>query len=687
MSKRRAPKRPAPAPDPEVVPPSEPPASGPDAEAGGLSAGKRRAFWAATLLLPLLFFALLEGGLRLAGYGADYPLFVDVEGAEGYRMPSREVASRYFANNSPPTPNPDFFRTAKPKGSFRVLVQGGSSAAGYPFYRGAAFPQILGTRLRLAYPDREVEVVNTAMAAVNSFTLLDFADEILEVEPDVVLIYAGHNEYYGALGAASTESVGGSPGLTRLYLSLRGLRTVQLLRNALAAAQRASSDREAGERPSSTLMARMVGEQDVPYGSDLYRDGLEQFEGNLDRLLARYERAGVPVYIGTLASNERDQRPFVTAHPEGADVDAWAALVQRGIALVEAGRAEAGVAALREATATDTLAADAYFVLGHALLSTGDRAGAASAFARARDLDALRFRAPSAFNDVIRAVAARRGATVVEVEGHLREVSPDGLVGHVTMLEHLHPTLDGYAAIADAFFDALVEDGRVGPSPQPTPPGRMVRLVTPMDSLSGLIRLDQLTASWPFREGEHRPLVLDTARTPPAALRFARATIAGRPWLVYADSLARLYEQIGDTRDALVTRRAIVQTYPFMALPYVHLANLELNRATAEGRGDRLPYIVGLYQQALDRDSTNADAHAMLGALALQAGDAGRGVFHLERAVRGGAGSRPLYNLAGAYGMLGRWDDAERASRQLLQMEPSNPRFLALAEGVRQRRL
>ena len=650
---------------------------------GDLSAGTRRAFWVATLLIPVLFFVLLEGGLRVFGYGGSYPLFVETEGAPGLLAPSRDVARRYFASNRPPTPNADYFPAEKAEGTFRVLVQGGSSAAGYPFYRGAAFPEILETRLNLAFPDRQVEVVNTAMAAVNSYTLLDFVDEILEVEPDAVLIYAGHNEYYGALGAASTESLGGSRTLVRAYLALRDLRIVQLLRGGLAALQRAGADRP-GERPSDTLMARMVGEQTVPYGSEVYRAGLDQFEDNLGRMLEAYAAEGVPVFVGTLASNERDQRPFVTAHSPGVDAEAWQEDLQQAIAAVEGG---AGLDVLRAVADADTLAADAPYVLGHALLAAGDRDGAQAAFDRARDLDALRFRAPTAFNDVIRQQAQQHGAEVVEVERALRRLTPDGLVGSVAMLEHLHPTLLGYATIADAFFEALVASGQIGPTPQPTPPGRLVGLVTPMDSLAGYVRLDQLTRSWPFRPSEHRPFTLDTTRTPEFVLERAEATLAGRPWLQEADALARFYEQRRDLRNALVTRRAIVQSYPFLAEPYVHLANLELRRADV-GRADQRGYVAGLYAQALDRDASNPTAHAMLGALRLQGGDATTAIYHLERAVAGAPDeTQPLYNLAGAYATLGRWDEAEAAAARLLQLAPGDERFARLAEGVRQRRL
>ena len=670
----------------DATPPSEPTEA---AETPTLSAGRRRLFWGITLALPLVFFLLLEGGLRVFGYGGSYPLFVDVEGAEGIQMPSRQVATRYFVNTSSvPTPNPDFFEAEKGEGTVRIVAQGGSSAAGYPFYRGGSFPQTLATRLGLAYPDADIEVINTAMAAVNSYTLLDFADEIVEIQPDAVLVYAGHNEYYGALGAASTESLGGSRWLVRTYLALDGLRTVQLFRGLLGAVQRANADTETGERPSNTLMARMIGDQEVVEGSETFQAGLDQFRDNLDRLLATYQDAGIPVYIGTLASNERDQRPFITVHDAGIDAEAWRADLDDAIDVLEDGDPD-GLEVLREVVAENPGAADGHFVLGHALLAAGDREGAAEAFGRARDLDALRFRAPTAFNRVIREVARARGATVVETEAALQAAAPDRLVGSVTMLEHLHPTLLGYALMADAFFDALVSDGVVQrEAPRPTPPGRVVQLLTPADSVAGHIRVEQLTSNWPFRPDERQPLRLDSARTPPFVVRTARALLDGEPWLQTTDALARFYEQNGRIADALETRRAIVQAYGFLPEPYVHLANLELRRAQAGGGNDDMNYVAGLYQQALARDSMNVDANAMLGALALQAGAVPQGTAYLERAVEADpSAAQPLYNLAGAYAMQRRWDDAEAASQRLLRLAPDEPRYQRLAEGVRLRKL
>jgi tetratricopeptide (TPR) repeat protein len=658
----------------------------PEAAEAELSAGTRRAFLVVTALLPVLFFVLLEGGLRLFGYGDDHPLFVPVEAAPDHLTVNRQVARRYFANAaSVPTPNPDLFLADKPAGTFRIVAQGGSSAAGYPFYRGASFPQILGTRLRLAYPDREIEVVNTAMAAVNSFTLLDLVEEVIEAEPDAVVIYAGHNEWYGALGAASTESFASSPGLTRAYLALRRFRTVQLVRDAIGSlASLRGGEREAGRPPSNTLMARMIGEQNVPYGGETYRAGVRQFRENLGRILATYEEAGVPVYISTLASNERDQRPFITAHAPGADTTAWFEAAQSGADALYEERIPEAVELLERATALDTLAADAYFALGHAYEAAGRGAEAREAFERARDLDALRFRAPRAMNHVIRRAAAEHGARVVEGDSAFRAASPGDVVDSRLMLEHLHPNLDGYSVLADAFFEAFVADGLLGGAPRPTPAGALVRLVTPMDSLAGRIRVAQLTAGWPFRPEEAQPFRLDSSRTPPYVLGFAQGVMDGDPWLQSAAALAERYEADGRIRDALVTRRAVVQAFPFLPEAWSGLASLELRRIQAAGQTDRLPYAAGLFQRALEQDSAHVPALAMLGALALQAGDRDAAIRFLERArAEAPETEQVLYNLSGAYLMERRFTEAAALADELIALQPENPRYRALREGIR----
>ena len=120
---------------------------------------------------------MIEIGLRLAGFGATYSLFIENPQEPDYLTPRPDVVKRYFPDQaSAPsvTIETNFFRRNKPANGLRLVVQGGSTAAGYPFGYGASIAGMLDYRLKQSFPNRPVEVINTALAAVNSYTVLDF---------------------------------------------------------------------------------------------------------------------------------------------------------------------------------------------------------------------------------------------------------------------------------------------------------------------------------------------------------------------------------------------------------------------------------------------------------------------------------------------------------------------------------
>ena len=58
-------------------------------------------------------------------------------------------------------------------------------------------------------------------------------DEIIENQPDLILIYAGHNEFYGALGVASAESIDKIRWIVKIYLQLNHFKTFILIKNMI----------------------------------------------------------------------------------------------------------------------------------------------------------------------------------------------------------------------------------------------------------------------------------------------------------------------------------------------------------------------------------------------------------------------------------------------------------------------
>ena len=483
---------------------------------------------------PFVLLGLVEAGLRLVGFGHELePLFVPSPQQPTYLQANPRAVLRLFVDpaQAPPVSiETAYFRARKAPGTFRVFVQGESSAAGFPYGLGASLAGVLDQRFERAFPSREIEVISTALAAVNSYALADFADEILAQQPDAIVIYVGHNEYFGVLGAGSTLRMAGSPTLTRAYLAVREWRLFQLVARVLGwTGRRADAPAVTG---FDTLMAGVAGDRAIPYGSALFRRGEEQFTANLDRLLARYAEAGVPVFIGTLVSNERDQAPL--AMLAGIEGDAT------------------GAAKMAYHTAQDAEGAGKY-------------EAARDGYAWARDLDPLRFRAPAVFNSIVAVQARRHGATLVDVHRRFVDASAHGLVGKNLLLEHVHPNLDGYFVLADAFFDAMVEAGLPG-EPEVRIDDAQARRempVTDIDRWLGEYKVRRIEAAWPFTIESVRP-----GLPPPGseAERLAQALYTEQlNWPEAQDALRRHYRETGNRPEYARSTTVLADAFPFAA--------------------------------------------------------------------------------------------------------------------------
>ncbi len=632
-------------------------------------------------LMPLLVLLLAETVLRVADYGSYPPLFHPIEGYEGYLQPNEGVAARYFTTiESIPGIPFDSFQASKPDSALRVVVQGGSTAAGFPFYFGGSFPDMLEQRLLMTFPGRQVEVVNTAMAAVNSYTLWDLADEIIAQDPDLIIIYAGHNEYYGALGVGSSQLLGRNPALVRLYLSVTSYRTVQLLQDVIRNVVGLFRSSQASEPGGATLMQNMVGEQRIPLGSPLFKAGIDQFRSNMDRLLRRYHEAGIPVLIGTVVSNERDHAPFLSGVPNSQDAPAVRSGVQDALSRFASGDSSDAIREISEVIVDHPEYAAAWYARARMLDEIGQPDAAEGDYREARQRDELRFRGPDEINKVIEELSRRHNATLVETEKAVRNASPNGVPGRRMMLEHLHPTIEGYFELSDAFYLAMAKSapgrdrGFQWEAPVTKEAARQNLLVTPIDSLTGLYRVQQLMRSWPFQPMGVKAKSVDT---------LAAGTLAGSLALqVYTRDITRLqaldtFQQAaastGNIRSALQSIFAIIQRYPFLPGPYLSAANIQMairDYAQAE------QYVLASLERA-----ESAEGLRILGSLLLNRQQPTDAIPRLERAIQlEPSDAIATYNLAGAYALVGRYDDARRVGLQARDLAPRNQdilRFLA----------
>jgi tetratricopeptide (TPR) repeat protein len=579
----------------------------------------RRVLLALTLLAPLALLALAEGALRLAGIGRVEPLFVPVETAPGYLQPNPEVIRRFFPNPAAAASvsiDSTYFPERKPPGSLRLVVMGESSAAGFPYGRFGSPGEFLARRLERSLPGRDVEVITTAMSAVTSYVLLDFVDEILAVRPDAVLIYTGHNEFLGIGGVGSSYVSAGSPALARLTLQLRRLNVYRALETSLSGLLGAAPAPDEG-----TLMSRVARERSIPLGSPLYRRGLEQFRGNMERILARFAAARVPVYVGTLASNERDQPPFLSLRDPAGPAARFDAALAKSRAALEGGDAAAAEAAAREAVGLDEGAADGWFALGRSLEAIGRHSEARAAYLEAKDRDALRFRATEAVNDTLRELATAHGAVLVDSQRALAAQAANRIIGDDLMLEHLHPNVRGYFILSDAFY-ARLADALDAPVRIPRETAWQERPATEIDELAGGYRVLLLENDWPFVP-QRRPVELPAPRNDIERLALEWFT-RRRSWAETMTEALVVYQREGRTEEAARVAVNLAEAFVNQADPQAGAGRLLL-RADAPARA--LPYL----KRAVALVPTDVDYGLSLAEAQFKAGDAAASAATLEQ--------------------------------------------------------
>lgn len=594
-------------------------------------------FLAITVLTPFLLLGTLEVALRVLWKGGAVPVFVTAPAGMGdYLLTNPELAHRYFTMQATvPAPMVQPFAAHKPANGFRVFVMGESTAAGFPWPPTGAYSGLLQDVLRDAMPGDSVEMVNLAIPATNTYALLDQTDAVIAQHPDAILIYVGQNEYYGALGVGSTESVGSWPPLVRSYLWLERFRTFMLLRDGVTRLRLAFRKPSANAQQAASFMEVVAANQKIVLGGPAYEAGVRQFRGNLTRMLAKFRRAHVPVFIASIVTNERDMHPFASpanALPGGAD-----------------------------AVYDSAQAADA----------RGDSVRARELYVKARDLDVVRFRAPSEFNDVIRSVAKNEGAVYVPVAEAFHAASPEGIIGHNLILEHLHPNQAGVTLIAHEFWNSMDSSASVGhemhaDSVKPWASYVAGMDLTPFDYRMVEHTVKTLSLRWPFVPVAQNTDYRGTYHPINATDSLAFLASAGLPWVQAKTELGQLYEKRGFPDSAVAEYRGLIRDLPVATPPYELAAHARLQVAdTAQA--------VRYLNEAYAIHPSPYTAYT-LGMIAVSTKDYQHAVDYLTRAAELEPQSAQIwYQLSIAHTYMHDIQGARAAAMQAARIQPDFP--------------
>jgi tetratricopeptide (TPR) repeat protein len=550
----------------------------------GISPRRRLVFSIITLSIPFLFFTLLECSLRLLHYGPDLSLFkIEIVNGKSYYTLNPSVKNRYFSRVSfTPDPSPEDFPISKPPGTFRIFCLGGSTTVGYPYWYNGAFSSFLRDRLKVLFPDRSIEIVNVGMTATNSYTVLDLTKDLMKYEPDLFIVYGGHNEFYGALGAASNDRVSSARWMTLLYLRMVHLRTFQLVSDIVSELMSVLGRAPVDYSSRSTMMEQVARGENVPYGSDRYVQAFGIFQQNLEDLRVLCRTHHIPLILGTQVSNLRDQYPFISNNATGISQQQksrFQQLYQSGLELQSEGLFDSAIVLFRSAISIDTLYADAHYRLARCLDAEGRGREAYPEYVLARDYDELRFRMDSKFNNLVRSMDDNEHCSVADIEKVFKSLSQDSLIGYNLILEHLHPNVRGNFLIAKEYARMMWNRGLLAPPDERTKRDTVSddslwehRHLTEVDEIMAARKIELLTCGWPFRN-ETRTVapVPGTDRLRIIAEKAIHNQIG---WVTAHERASEYYVRRGDYGNAEKEYETIVNQLPLDVDAFLALARL-----------------------------------------------------------------------------------------------------------------
>jgi tetratricopeptide (TPR) repeat protein len=635
--------------------------------------------------IPALTLGTLELGLRLAGYGHPTSFLIkNPAPAQDTIVENRQFSRPYFSRELMRIPaSLAFSATKADKETFRIFVFGESAAEGDPS-PAFGFARILQVLLQERYPERKIEIINTAVTAINSHVIRPIANECARYSGDVWLIYMGNNEVVGPFGAGTVFGPQApSLPLIRASIAVKGSRTGQLLDNILHNTFRGSIPKE---WEGMEMFLKQQIREDDPRMSAVY----SHFERNLSEIISAGVGCGATVIVSTVGSNLRDCPPFGSLHSKDlatAKLAEWDSKYQAGVVLEGMGKFAEAIIQYQQAAALDDRFAEMHFRLARCHASLRQTEEARRHYGLARDLDTLRFRADSHLNGIVRKVAGKlqkQGVRLADIEAALAGQSPDRIPGEEVFYEHVHLTFEGNYVIARRFAEQIVQ--ALDTPAARAESGKSLLSAAQCAERLGLNDWERLCMADAMERRMRRPPFTNqlehearSARQEKivSELRRQDATNFQASVAIYMQALARrgddwqLHDrfagallQHGDKEQAAEHWRQVAGLIPHRGQTYDLLGSVLLD----EGKFDQAEKP---YQQLLQLQPDSLEGHIGLGRVRLGQHRGTEALAEFHRAIKQQPrAARPYNHLGMALVQLDDKVGAEKAFREAIRLEP-----------------
>jgi lysophospholipase L1-like esterase len=361
-----------------------------------------------------------------------------------------------------PGPPAQIFSRQKAPNTYRILVIGESTSRGFPYPVHLAFPAQLEHMLNNATSNKHVEVLNFSISASTTTVGHKILREAVDLSPDLVIIYYGHNEFIGIGGAGIHQTW-----QTNLHSLLNKSNIVQIL-------QKASTPK--APATNAMLLERMSSRNNIPYKSKRYQKAHKTFANSYKQILALLAKHQISYITCAPARNLREFPPL------GFKDDSKASL---------------------------------YYSKGLQFIQSNKLDSARHAFSNASDHDAIRLRATSQIVETIQSLTQEFQGIYFDTQHYLDSLDSKGIAGNEVFLEHVHFSLKAHSLVAKKLAHIIMAQKFNEPLQElPSVEWTLLEELASTQILLNLYNSYPLSA-YKYRNNIHLQMLYDTTSTTP----------------------------------------------------------------------------------------------------------------------------------------------------------------------------
>lgn len=362
---------------------------------------------AAFVFLSLVALEIMYSVLNLG----ENNFFLLKEGANGKKVVFNYSLLNKYYNNVTTTPY-NFctsFDLKKSENVYRVFLLGEAAISGWPYSTNQSLQKKIEKIIGENHKGKNAEIITLSFAGFNSSQALDIVSEIFEYEPDLLIIYTGHNEFYGYNGCSTTY------GKTNLFIT----EAVENIFIRAGIIKTISYDSKYDDL--EVLLPLNSDEKILHPDQKKYIDIKEQFFSNISKIASLCKENKTGLVVSTLADNY--MLPPV------------------------------GVMNLSENISADLIYNNARM----ALMRDGDQNEALNLFLKSKDMDALRLRIPEEFSAGIKQISSEREIILADLKTEFMKQSTSRIPGDDLFSDYFHPNEKGLEITARVYAGIIRE--------------------------------------------------------------------------------------------------------------------------------------------------------------------------------------------------------------------------------------